>query len=105
MSWFKTLWDWIRGVAKTLLSAVCEAVVAKAKELAEDKELVSLALDAVQAAAREGLTGEKAWAAARNRFTIALREAGRELGDCAIDTALQTVYSAWKSRAKETDNH
>lgn len=36
--------------------------------------------------------------AARNKFVIALREAGRELGDCAIDTALQTVYSAWKSR-------
>lgn len=103
MNWLKKLWNWVCGVAKTLLSAVCEAVVANAKELAKDKELVSLALDAVQAAAREGLTGEKAWATARNRFTIALREAGRELGDCAIDTALQTVYSAWKSRGYPED--
>ena len=98
MNWLKSLWDWICGAAKSLLATVCDAVIAKAKELAEDKQLVSLALDAVQAAAAEGLTGDKAWVAARDRFVAALKAAGRELGNCAIDTALQSTYNAWKNR-------
>ena len=98
MNWLKSFWDWLCGAAKSLIATVCEVVIAKAKELTEDKQLVSLALDAVQAAAAEGLTGEKAWVAARDRFVAALKAAGRELGDCAIDTALQSVYNAWKNR-------
>lgn len=98
MNWLKSLWDWICGAAKSLLATVCDAVITKAKELAEDKQLVSLALDAVQAAAAEGLTGDKAWVAARDRFVAALKAAGRELGNCAIDTALQSTYNAWKNR-------
>lgn len=97
----KKLWDWLWGGVKTLLAAVLDTILEEAKRLTEDKDLVALALDAVKAAACEGLTGDKAWTVARDRFTAALKEAGRELGNCAIDTTLQTVYSAWKNTNKE----
>lgn len=93
----KKLWDWLWGGVKTLLDTILDTILDEAKRLTEDKELCALALDAVKAAAHEGLTGDKAWTAARDRFTAALKEAGRELGDCTIDTTLQTVYSAWKN--------
>ena len=99
MNWLKKLWDWIKGGVRTLLMAVCEAVVARAKAVAEDKELVNLCLTAIQAAITEGLTGEKAWAYARDQLVQALKRSGRVLGDCAIDTALQCVYDAWKNGA------
>lgn len=35
--------------------------------------------------------------AARNKLVVALREAGIELGECAVDTTLQLIYDAWKS--------
>ncbi len=100
MDWLKRLWDWVCGGVRTLLQAICEKVIERAKEVAEDKALVGLCLEAVQAAVAEGLTGEKAWVYARERLVAALKEAGRELGDCAIDTALQTVYDAWKHRGE-----
>lgn len=93
----KRIWNWLWGGVKTLLDTILDTILDEAKRLTEDKELVALALDAVKAAAREGLTGDKAWTVARDRFTAALKDAGRELGDCAIDTTLQTVYSAWKN--------
>lgn len=93
----KKLWDWLWGGVKTLLATVLDTILTEAKRLTEDKDLVALALDAVKAAANEGLTGDKAWTFARDRFTAALKEAGRQMGDCAIDTTLQTVYSAWKN--------
>lgn len=93
----KKLWNWLWGGVKSLLDTVLDTILEEAKRLTEDKELVALALEAAKAAAREGLTGDKAWTAARDRFTAALKDAGRELGDCAIDTTLQTVYSAWKN--------
>lgn len=96
MSWLKKLWNWVCGVGRTLLMAICEKVVDRAKEVAEDKELVNLCLNAIQAAASEGLTGDKAWVKARDELVAALKRAGRELGDCAIDTALQLAYDAWK---------
>lgn len=98
MDWLKKLWDWIRGGVKTLLMAICEKVIERAKQVAEDQELVNLCLEAIQAAVAEGLAGEKAWVYARDRLVAALKAAGRELGDCAIDTALQAVYDAWKHR-------
>lgn len=97
----KKLWDWLWGGVKTLLATVLDTILEEAKRLTEDNELVALALDAVKAAAHEGLTGEKAWLYARDKFTAALKEAGRELGNCAIDTTLQVVYSAWKSTKQE----
>lgn len=97
----KKLWNWLWGRVKTLLDTILDTILNEAKLLTKDKDLVALALDAVKAAAREGLTGDKAWTAARDRFTAALKDAGRKLGDCAIDTTLQTVYSAWKNSKKE----
>lgn len=97
----KKLWDWLWGGVKTLLDTILGTILEEAKRLTEDKDLVALALDAVKAAASEGLTGDKAWTVARDRFTAALKEAGRQLGDCAIDTTLQTVYSAWKNTHKK----
>lgn len=97
----KKLWDWLWGGVKSLLDTVLDTILEEAKRLIEDKDLVALALDAVKAAAREGLTGDKAWTVARDRFTAALKEAGRKLGDCAIDTTLQVVYNAWKNSNKE----
>ncbi len=96
MNLLKKLWNWICGVGRTLLTAICEAVVDRAKEVAKDEELVNLCLNAIQAAAAEGLTGDKAWVRARDELVAALKRAGRELGDCAVDTALQLAYDAWK---------
>lgn len=93
----KKLWDWLVGGVKSLLDAILDTILDEAKRLVDDKALCALALDAVKAAANEGLTGEKAWVCARDKFTQALKEAGRELGNCAIDTTLQVVYNAWKN--------
>lgn len=100
MNWLKDIWNWICGKVRDLVSAVVDAVVAKAKALAADKELAGLALDAVRAAAKQGLTGDAAWVEARNRFVTALKEVGRELGDTAIDTILQNIYAGWKELGK-----
>lgn len=107
MDWLKNLWNWLVGKAKALLACVLDEVIEQAKEIAEEKELAGLALDAVQAAAAECLKGEEAWTAARARFVKALKDAGQELTDTAIDTILQNVYSAWKRLGKPeaTKNH
>lgn len=97
MNWLKRLWNWVCGFGRTLLKAICEKVVDRAKEVAEDEELVNLCLNAIQAAATEGLTGDKAWVKARDELVKALERAGRQLGDCAIDTALQLAYDAYKN--------
>lgn len=98
MNWLKKAWEWLCGTVKDVLTAVCEAVLDRAKEIIADKEVVNLALNAIQAAMLEGLTGEKAWVKARDVFVESLKAAGKELGDCAIDTTLQVVYDAWKNR-------
>lgn len=100
MDWLKKLWYWIVGKAKALLANVLDEVIEQAKDIAENKDLAALALDAVKAAAHEGLKGDKAWVAARDRFTAALKEAGKALSDTAIDTTLQNVYAAWKRLGK-----
>lgn len=98
MNLLKKAWDWLCGTVKDILSSVCDAVLERAKEISKDRGLVAMALEAVKAAALEGLTGEKAWVRARDIFTVALKSAGRELGDCAIDTTLQLTYDAWKNK-------
>lgn len=97
MNWLKKLWDWVCGVAKTLLDAVLDKVLERAKEIRARRELAALALEAVKAAAHEGLTGEKAWVAARDRLTAALKAAGLEVAAVTIDTTIQVVYDAWKA--------
>ena len=97
MDWLRKLWEWLKGGVRSLLLAVCEAVVARAKAIAEDDELVNLCLEAIQAAATEGLTGDKAWVAAREKLVAALKAAGIETAAVTIDTTLQVVYDAWKS--------
>lgn len=94
---FSAIWDFFKGVGRSLLVTITSTIITKAKAIAEDKDLVNLALQAVQAAATEGLTGEKAWTTARNALTASLKEAGRDLGNCTIDTILQTTYDAWKN--------
>lgn len=100
MKWLKDLWNWIVGKARALLDSVLDAVIEQAKDIAADKDLAALALDCVQAAAKEGLTGQKAWVKARDRLVAALKESGIELTGTAIDTLLQNIYSAWKSLGK-----
>ena len=100
MNILKSIWNWLCGAFKTLLDAVLDAVIEKAKDVAEDKKIASLALDAVKAAAHQGLTGDKAWTAARDKFTADLIDAGETLSDTAIDTTLQLIYSAWKELGK-----
>lgn len=98
MNWLKELWDWIKGGVKTVVMAVADAVGKRVKAIVDDTQLIELGVAAVEAAVKEGLTGEQAWVFARDRFTAALKEAGREMGDCAIDTALQVIYDGWKNR-------
>lgn len=100
MSWLKSAWNWICGAVRTLLGDVLTAVVKRAKEMAADTDLMGAALDAVMAAAHEGLTGDKAWVAARDKLVAKLAEIGKEVGDTAIDTALQSTYDAWKALGK-----
>lgn len=100
MNILKSIWNWLTAAFRTLLDAVLDAVIEKAKDVAEDKQIAALALDAVKSAAHEGLTGEKAWVFARDKFTAALKDAGEVLTDTAIDTTLQLVYAAWKDLGK-----
>ncbi len=101
MNVLKSVWSWICGGVKSLAQELAKVMVAKAKAIAQDKDLTELCLSAVEAAAKEGLTGEKAWVSARDRLTTALKATGRELGDCAIDTALQLTVAAWKAKQGE----
>lgn len=96
MDWLKRLWDWLVGAAKALLDKVLDKVLDRAREILDRREVAALALEAIRAAAKEGLTGEQAWTQARDAFTAALKGAGLELGACAVDTTLQTIYDAWK---------
>lgn len=98
MNWIKKLWNTIWGGVKTVLMAVIEAVGKRTKEITDDTELVQMCVNAIEAAVREGLTGEKAWVYARDNLVAALKKAGRQMGDCAIDTALQVIYDGWKNR-------
>lgn len=98
MSWLKKLWDAIWGGVKTVILAVVEAVAKRTKEITDDTELVQMCVNAIEAAVKEGLTGEKAWVYARDNLVKALQDAGRQMGDCAIDTALQVIYDGWKNR-------
>lgn len=100
MNILKSIWNWLTSTLRTLLDTVLDAVIKKAKDIAKDKKNAALALDAVKAAAHEGLTGEKAWVVARDKFTAALKDAGETLTDTAIDTTLQLVYAAWKDLGK-----
>ena len=96
MKWITALWDWICGKARDFLDDLISALKSKVLEIIQDRDLLALCVEAIEAAAREGLTGDKAWVAARDRLVAALKTAGRDLGDCAIDTALQNAYAAWK---------
>lgn len=98
MSWLKKLWDAIWGGVKTVILAVIDAVAKRTKEITDDTELVQMCVNAIEAAVKEGLTGEKAWVYAREKLVAALKDAGRQMGDCAIDTALQLIYDGWKNR-------
>ena len=98
MNWIKKLWNVVWGGVKTVLMAVVEAVGKRTKEITDDTELVQMCVNAIEAAVREGLTGEKAWVYARDNLVEALKKAGRQMGDCAIDTALQVIYDGWKNR-------
>ncbi len=101
MSWLKKLWDAIWGGVKTVILAVIDAVAKRTKEITDDTELVQMCVNAIEAAVKEGLTGEKAWVYAREKLVAALKDAGRQMGDCAIDTALQVIYDGWKNREVE----
>ena len=101
MNWLKKLWNAIWGGVKTVIVAVVEAVAKRTKEITDDTELVQLCVNAIEAAAKEGLTGDKAWVYARDKLVASLKEAGRQMGNCAIDTALQVIYDGWKNREVE----
>lgn len=101
MNWLKRLWNAICGGVKTVILAVVEAVSKRIKEITDDTDLVQLCVDAIEAAVKEGLTGDKAWVYARDKLVASLKDAGRQMGDCAIDTALQVIYDGWKNREVE----
>lgn len=97
-NFFGSIW----GGVSSLLKAVKTRIVSIAETLANDDELVELALSCVVAAAKEGLTGEKAWVSARDALVSALKEKGKALGNSEIDTLLQLVYSAYKKENAES---
>lgn len=101
MNWLKKLWNAIWGGVKTVLMAVIEAVGKRTKQITDDTELVQMCVNAIEAAVKEGLTGEKAWVYARDNLVTALKKAGRQMGNCAIDTALQVIYDGWKNSQKK----
>lgn len=101
MNWLKKLWNAIWGGVKTVVMAVVEAVAKRTKQITDDTELVQMCVNAIEAAVREGLTGEKAWVFARDNLVAALKKAGRQMGNCAIDTALQVIYDGWKNSQKK----
>lgn len=96
MDWLKSIWDWLCGKVRTLVDDLIAAIKDKVLDIIEDRELLELCVDAIEAAIREGLTDEKAWVFARDKLVAALKAKGRELSDCLLDTALQTAYAAYK---------
>ena len=79
MSWLKKLWNAIWGGVKTVILAVIDAVAKRTKEITDDTELVQMCVNAIEAAVKEGLTGEKAWVYAREKLVAALKDAGRQM--------------------------
>lgn len=96
MDWLKGIWDWIVGKVRTFVDDLIVAIKDKVRDIIEDRELLTLCVDAIEAAIREGLTGDKAWVFARDKLVAGLKAKGRELSDCLLDTALQNAYAAYK---------
>lgn len=100
MNIFKKVWNYLFGKVKDLLTAVIDFAFTSTKDILEDKELIALALDAIKAAAKDQLTGENAFVAARDKFTTAAKEAGKELKDSTVNYIIELVYNSWKSLGK-----
>lgn len=96
MNILKSIWNWLCGVVADFIDDLIATMKDKILDITSDRELLNLCVEAIEAAIREGLTGEKAWTYARDRLTTALKAAGKELTNCAIDTALQNAYAAYK---------
>lgn len=96
MDWLKSIWNWLCGKVRTLVDDLIAAIKDKILDIIEDRELLELCVDAIEAAIREGLTDEKAWVFARDKLVEGLKASGRELSDCMLDTALQNAYAAYK---------
>lgn len=96
MNILKSIWNWLCGAVADFIDDLISAMKDKILDITSDRELLQLCVDAIEAAIREGLTGDKAWVFARDRLTSALKTAGKELTDCALDTALQNAYAAYK---------
>jgi hypothetical protein len=100
MSIFKTMWNYLFGKVKDLLAQVIDFAFTTTKDILDDKELMALALDAIKAAAKEQLTGEKAFVAARDKFVNAAKDAGKELKDSTVNYIIELVYNSWKNLGK-----
>lgn len=100
MNIFKKVWNYLFGKVKDLLTAVIDFAFTSTKDILEDKELMALALDAIKAAAKDQLTGEKAFTTARDKFVEAAKAAGREIKDSTVNYIIELVYNSWKNLGK-----
>ncbi len=95
MSIFSKVWNWFVGVAKAAWEIVAPAVKQAAVDFVNDPKLQRAAHEAVYAAARQGLTGDKAWVTARDTLVAQLKAAGIQAAANWIDTILQNAYFAF----------
>lgn len=99
MGWIKDAWNWLFGKVKAVFTIVAERVRSDALAILNDGAIQAAAIGAVEAAIREGLTNEKAWASARDHLVDTLKESGRVLKDSAINAVLELAYYCVKNRA------
>jgi len=99
----KKLWnrivDFFRGIAagsKKLVYVVWTGAKKEICDILNDKELQSLALEAVREAAKSKLHGDEAWKVAYNRFKYMAAQRGLDFGTAVLESILQNVYLVFK---------
>ena len=96
MKWYQKVWSWFAGGVTTVAKAVYELVASGVKSAAtsfvNDPQNQQVAINAVRAAISEGLTGDKAWVAARDAMLKQFSDSAQGIADNWLDTLLQNAY-------------
>lgn len=97
MNWLKKLWDWLRPKLARLFVLTAQNVAQEVLDLINDATLQHAALEAVKAAAADGLKGNEAFDAALAKLSAALRAEGRDLATHVKDTLIQNAYCVFRN--------
>ncbi len=95
MSFWTTIANFFKKAVKALWSFAAPGLRQAASDFVNNPQLQQAAREAVYAAARQGLTGDKAWVSARDNLTAQLKDTGIKVAANWIDTLLQNAYFAF----------